>query len=76
MHGHESKLMWRFPLSSFRAALRRHKLRGLQGVLQAVDPQAAGIPVSRQQGLRGHQAPPEPVPVLPPAEVPRHGDAE
>lgn len=45
----------------------------MQGVLQEVDQEAAGLPVPGQQGVRGDQTREEPVSVLPPPEVPGHG---
>ena len=45
----------------------------MQGILQEVDQEAAGLPVPRQQGVRGDEARQEPVSVLPPPEVPGHG---
>ena len=62
-------------LQGERAPLRRGELRGLQGLLQAVDEEGPGLPVPPQQGLRRQQELPQPVPVLQAAEVPRHGHA-
>ena len=59
-----------------RAPLWRGQLRGLQGLLQEVDEEGPGVQVPARQGLRRQQELQEPVSVLPPAEVPRHGDAQ
>ena len=52
-----------------RSSLRRGELRGLQGLLQAQHPQAAGLRVPRRPKLPDQQALPQPLPVLPPPEV-------
>ena len=57
-------------------ALWRPHLRGLQGVLQEVDEEGPGVPVSDEQGLRREQELPEQVPVLQATEVSGHGDEE
>ncbi|XP_067169876.1 retinoic acid receptor RXR-beta isoform X3 [Apteryx mantelli] len=55
-----------------RKTLRRVQLRGLQGLLQAHHPQRPHLHVPRQQGLRGGQAPTQPLPVLPLPKVLGH----
>lgn len=60
----------------YRSSLRSDKLRGLQRLFQAFDPQAAGLHVSRRQGLRSDQTPPQSLPVLPPTEMPLDGHAQ
>lgn len=47
----------------------------MQGVLQALHPQAVGLHVSWHENLRGDQTPQEPVSVLPAAKVPSDGHA-
>lgn len=57
----------------YRSSLWSHQLRGLQGFFQTLDPKATGLPVPRQQELRGDKAPPQSVSVLPAAKVPSNG---
>ena len=49
------------------------QLRGLQGILQAVDEKGPGLQMPDEQGLRCEQELPQPMPVLPASEVSRHG---
>ena len=52
-----------------RSTLWSHQLWGLQGIFQAQHPQTAGLCLSRNARLPGHQAAPQSLSVLPPAEV-------
>ena len=55
------------------ASTKIFQLRGMQGLLQAVDEKGPGIPMSDEQGLRREQELPEQMSVLPPTEVSGHG---
>lgn len=57
-----------------RLSLRRHVLRGLQGLLPAEHPEADRVPVPAGRKVSGDPAEPEPVPVLPVQEVPGRRD--
>lgn len=57
-----------------RRPLRRHHLRGLQGLFSTIAELRGKLPVSQEQELRGRQSQPEPVPVLPVTEVPQARD--
>lgn len=56
-----------------RRPLRRYHVRGVQRVLPAVAVVRGQLPVSTQQELRGGPRQPEPVSVLPTAEMPAAG---
>ena len=49
------------------------QLRGMQGILQAVDEKGPGLQMPDEQGLRCEQELPEQMPILPPTEVSGHG---
>ena len=65
-----------FDLSSnYRSTLWRHQLWGLQRLFQEVYSQAVGLSMPWQPGLRSHQAPPQPLSVLPSAKMSGNGHA-
>ncbi len=59
-----------------RGALRRHYLRGLQGLLQALPELRGQLPVPQAEELRGGQGQQEQVPVLQAAEMPGAWDVQ